>query len=453
MLDSIVSKLFPRRASLSAADRLIRSRISRWVLTRNLADLEGRAWAQQAETMLADNPQLDQVSMYTQAALVDRPWRWLRREGRDTDAARRNEKFMNENFFGGLMDRPWDIIAQQMARFIDIGWRVGEVAYGELYDHARGRWIYYVKDIHDIRPTNLGGWKWSADSRQVESMMLVDGTDVPLRKCVHLRHRHQGDDPEGDLGRLYSCRRVHDLFQLYQDLIAVGGEKWALQTPVVERNPEADRHYDSDTIAQMVNGAFEAAENYAAGENSVLMANPAVRLSTFGASNGFNPNSLVDVCRWTGDLGAGAYMAGSLTLGQGKVGAKNLGELLEGGLMTMLSQAAKSLEAGIGDRRQGHRAVLRVLDLTFGDQDPRDYPVFRAEGLQEAYIARIMNVLPNWMTAGVPAAVPDAWRALLQYGGVRTSEPPPERTSRAKVALPNLDPSAGGLPAKPRAAA
>ena len=107
------------------------------------------------------------------------------------------------------------------------------------------------------------------------------------------------------------------------------------------------------------------------------------------------------------------------------------------------------MSAAVGDRRRGYRAVLRTLDMTYGDQDPRDYPVLEADGLQEQAIARIMNVVPNWVVAGVPEKEPELWRLLKRFGGsTEQNAPIPDRTSRANVRLPNLDPSAGGLPAK-----
>lgn len=443
-----------------AYDHRMHSVPSAWVRYLHHPQVAGSDWAVEAEQILEDNTRLAQASLYTQNLLVDRPWRWMK--PRDTDRAIRNADFLNRTCgLAGqprLMDRPFHLVLEPFARSIDCGWRLGEVDYHTRWNAETKSWETYVRDVFDIRATHVQGWDWSPDGRHVEWARLLDGRRVPLEKCVHVRHRPQGEDPEGDLGRLYACRRLHKAAMLVQDLLMVGIEQWALQIPAIEVDYEGENVYGAVRFQQMIDEAFETARAFVAREESALLHGRYLKLSTYGGPNGFRPLDLVEVHRFLDDLGLAAYMAGALALGSNQTGAKNVADFLESGTMTMLSAMGRSVGAAFSSRRRHERAFLRTLDLTFGPQDPLDYPELQPEGLDEERIARLLNVLPHWLAADAPTRVPNVWRALVRYGGV---DPDIEEEARAHVEnkrtrplhLPNLDPSAGGLPARPGAAA
>lgn len=436
--------------------RRARSHALRTILQR-IRELDGSAWAIEAEEMLEADVRLATADAYARMSIKNARWVWS--PGCDSIAAERNADHMNRNFGmgpyrSGRMKRRWRKVIDPITRFIQIGWRLVEPTYTVTWDPGTQRYRYWIADLVDMRPTEHDAWIQGRDGelagcQYAGSIIRIRDQRTGQPNLVHFVRGDQAGDLEGNRGLLYPARRPYAITKLYDDLIMVGGERWALQAPTVEIDRSiASRHgYTADMVDEMISDAFAAAVDYAAGEGTVLVQNPVARMGTYGIQGNFLPSELVAVRTFYDNLKLHAYFAGVLALGSNETGAKNVGQVLETPFTALVVDASWDISDALS-APDGPAAW--VLEASFGPQDQNDLPYLEPDGIDEEPIADLINVIPNWLAVEADTRAPELWQEILRIAhATQGAAPQASYNRRRQPRLRNHDPSAGGVPAAP----
>lgn len=434
-----------------------------------------------AELALAD--------MYTRSALAS--LRYMFMPGRETAEARRNAWHMNLNF--GLLSRNptqpgarytrrrFSTYISQLARAASIGWRSQAVEF-DWYRDTAGQYRYFVRDLVDLPPQFHNEFVRQPGVGLVGEINSWTGQQVryPATHLNVLTIEQEGTNMYGNGGLLYPCRKPHTLDQLYYRLIAVGGEKWALFTPIMNIDREAARRlgYAEEDVDAMIDDGYAALAAYVGGDSNVLIGNPAVSFSTYGNPH-FDPMKLDAIRKSASNKKLRAYLLNLLAMGSNDQGNRSVGDHLKGAHQTLLIGLADAIcEVMSGAPRRGVAAHMRALDMSYGPQHPLDYPVLWHFGLKEHPGADLLPHVPHWLLPqlDLKRREPGLYRGLLQLAGIDPDDPlehgmrqlgaddspagvidaepvePETGSAAASGRMPrmaNTDPSAGGPPARP----
>ena len=381
--------------------------------------LDGSRWPGVAEEMLRTEPKLamaDQVMRHT--GLTAR-WRFVAKN--ESPAARRNADFMNRNFGlgesagAGRLVSPWEAQVDRMLPFARIGYRYLEV----LYRVEDG--LVWVSDFADCEPEAHERWVVDEGERlEAVTQRVWSGGGagpIPAAKLVLLTLNLTGRNFEGR-GWLRPAWPWYELKRHILDLLAVGSERWALATPVLEvdRALAQTLGYAPDAVTQMITEGQRAVAEYASGSSSYLVQTPAVRVGAFNAQ-GFNPDGLLKVATHCNQEMLAAGIANGMELGLGEVGSRSVGDLLQAQFNLFMVNQLDTIAGAVGGRPgPGRGAALRVLDWNFGAQRPEDYPALEHEGLEVDRITELLPPLPHRRAAGFATPTNEVerriWRAV-----------------------------------------
>lgn len=440
---------------------------------------EAAGWACSASQMLQGCTEIALADRYTRGELASLRWVYLpgrRADGTVSPAARRNARHLNVNL--GLLSedprapgsrycrRSFPDYISTIARSATIGWRTSAVEFDWEIRTRNGHReaIYWVRDFIDLPPQYHERFDYDPDVGLVAeyNTWTGQGRSYPATHLHVVTVGKEGTNLYGDGGLLYPCRADYNLGELYRRLTAVGGEKWALMSPIIRVNRKAaeDLGYEEDDVDDMIAQGYSALERYVGGDSNVLLANPAVNYETYGNPN-FDPMKMLEVLRYTDGKKLRAYLLNLLAMGSSETGARNIGDHLRGAHRTLLIHLADTIAAAhSGPPRPGVASLMRCLDWSYGPQHPLDYPVLVHLGVREHPLADLLPHLPHMLN---PALKTDrggvSWmHSLLQLAqldpnlnvqdGMRAlAEPAPKPSGRTPRSV-NLDPSAGGLPAR-----
>lgn len=423
-------------------------------------------WAAEAAAMTRACIEIALADRYTRGELAG--LRWEFRAGRDTPEAHRNAMHLNVNFglqnpkdptapMGRVCRHAWSTYIERIARAAGCGWRSQVVEFDwERVEHGGARRsIYWVRDLVDLPPEHHECFVWEEGQLAGErNGWTGSGAIYPASHLLVFTLGQEGRNLYGDGGMLYPARDDAKLKRLYWKLLAVGGEKWALFTPIIkiDRRLAHELGYTPEEVRAMIEDGFAALERYVAGDSSVLACNPAVAYDTFGNPN-FDPAKLLAIYEAAASKMLRAFLLNLLGMGSTEVGNRSVGDHLRSAHETMLISIADMIaETLSGPPRPGAASIMRVLDWTWGRQHPLDYPVLHHIGVREDPAADVMPYAPHYAGVNMGQTHPALMAGLLRIAGIDPDTPTDQAIAQLAATrphTPSLDPADGGVPATP----
>ena len=218
---------------------------------------------------------------------------------------------------------------------------------------------------------------------------------IPAENLLLLTRRQEGSNWEGR-GNLRAVHYDWELGLHTMNMLSIALERWAVQTPQLEYNQRAI--FDSmqqpsiDAVNEAINSAKQSMADYSSGENSALVNPVGTVLKTFGGN--LNPAAVEAVEALVTRRIQYAYLVQFLSLGINGQGARNVGETHQSFFYQSCANGLDYLAGRLsGPPRPGAGTIGRLVQLNFGEVDPRLLPRLSHSGLTAEPLAQAFNVL------------------------------------------------------------
>lgn len=308
----------------------------------------------------------------------------------------------------GYISGGWERFLSQALRYQLIGFRYMEEV---PYFDAGKYWI----DFADCEPS--AHYRWHIDENgdllEVEQQVVEHqarfgepNPRIPANRLVLFTHGLTGSNFEG-LGLLRPCYFPWKLKTHLGDMMAIGAERWAVPTPIIEIDEDElrARHYDEAAIEKMVERAKASVKKLLSHAAGYLSTVKGISFSTYGegAFNGAMPRELAE---WCDRQILTAFGLQFLLLGINDTGSRAVGQVQETFFRRMAIDGLDHVAAVVGgEAGPGRGTVGRLMQWNFPDLDEGEYPRLRHEGLDTAPVLEFLDQLPALINSG--AFTPD----------------------------------------------
>lgn len=273
------------------------------------------AWATTARSMLRTDPVLSGAWAYVAQRQMGGLDESVYEPTEDTQEARRNAAFANENMGLGEYKgraRMWKGLREQWRTIIlwqPFGASLHEVLTFEAPDRS-GVSRLWLRSLEPRSLTRLEGWEPLPDQTGVAGAWMlraggdryylpIDGShpDLPGKRCLHIAADIEGGDPEGRLGAMlrpgYGYWRLK---RLALDQLGVGLERWGSELPVGRINYEVLDRIQNSSDARLREARAQlrtALRDMKAREEAYALDSDIAEIRPFGAR--FEPAGLRDL--------------------------------------------------------------------------------------------------------------------------------------------------------------
>lgn len=316
-------------------------------------------------------------------------------EEKATDEAIKDAAFIKHILFEDL-DLPWTKKLSEILTMIDFGHSVFEITHKAVIDHPTFGSYIGIQSLGWRSPRTIERWNLDLQTGKLASITqmafgdLQRFVEIPVQFLLTFALNQEGSNYEG-ISMLRPCYGSWKRKELYLKLNAIGIEKFAVQTPLIEV-PEDKMNDPNNPELQNVINAIAA---YTSGESGYF-AYPAGWKIDLKAST-FDPSKVDDSVDREDTRMAKAFLCNFLELGMsGGGGAFALSEDLSDFMLDGLEFIAKEVEAQINDV-----LIPMLIKLNFGERET--YPKLKHSNLSDKAGSELANMLKElgmtrWLT-------------------------------------------------------
>lgn len=262
---------------------------------------------------------------------------------------------------------------QEILTFLDFGFSVFEVIHGIQVGHNKFGNYNTIKKIAWRSARTIERWNLDKQTGQLKSVSqyaygdLQKLVDIPSEFLVVFTNEKEGDNYEG-ISALRACYGPWKRKNTYQKLMAIGIEKYAVPTPIMEVPTGKENTTEYNNAKLMM-------EKYVSHEKNYFMVAQGWKLS-FGNPSNFDASKIQDaIVRENAEI-ASAFLVSFLELGQQQSGSWALSnDLSDFALLSIQYVADYICEILNGT------IIKQIVDMNFGPQE--SYPELFCAGIKD----------------------------------------------------------------------
>lgn len=296
---------------------------------------------------------------------------------------------------------------QEILTFLDFGFSVFEVIHGIQVGHQKFGNYNTIKKIAWRSARTIERWNLDKQTGQLKSVSqyaygdLQKLVDIPAEFLVVFTNEKEGDNYEG-ISALRACYGPWKRKNTYQKLMAIGIEKYAVPTPIMEVPTGKENTTEYNNAKLMM-------EKYVSHEKNYFMVAEGWKLS-FGNPSNFDASKIQDaIVRENAEI-ASAFLVSFLELGQQQSGSWALSNDLSDFALLSIQYVADYICEIINGT-----IIKQIVDMNFGPQE--SYPELFCAGIKDKpgkEFAEILKLLVDGKVINPDAHLEDEIRE--KYG-------------------------------------
>ncbi len=356
-----------------------------------LQQMRGTQRADLFDKMRRSDPQVRMCLSAVKAPIKSSLWEVVPDEGMG-DEGKRDAELIDHILFHG-MDETWSQFVSEAFTFMDFGHSVFELVDRVVFDHKKFGTFNSIRELSFRSQRTLERWNLNPQTQKLASISqyaygdLQRLVDIPAEFLVLFSLEREGSNYEGisALRAIYGnwFRKNH-----YQKLNAIGVEKHAIPTPIVEvpEGKESGVEYDNLILAL---------QRYMVHEKNYLTI-PAGYKVTMN-NNVYDPQKVETSIDNEDKRMVKAFMANFLELGMNGFGSQSLSFDLSDFFLGSIDHIATQFTDVINQR-----VIPRMIQLNRGPREA--YPKLKHSGITDKAGKEIADIAKLLVDAGVLTA-------------------------------------------------